>query len=170
MTETWLPVVGYEGLYEVSNMGRVKSLARIVYGKRRKTLYERILAPVKFPAGYLGVQLCKNCVPKRHSIHRLVMTAFNPNPDNKEHIDHIDYNKQNNCLSNLRWATNLENQRHSAINRRGIKNKAAVLVVHLEYGIFCNIREAAEMSCLDQRRVSAMLRGEESNRTKFIRA
>ena len=92
--EYWKPVVGYEGLYEVSNLGRVKSLK---FGK------ERILKPQKDTSGYLCVTLCKNNNQCQFKVHRLVAEAFIPNPNNLPQINHKDECKTNNIVSNLEW-------------------------------------------------------------------
>lgn len=94
--EYWKPVVGYEGLYEVSNWGRVKSLK---FGK------ERILKPCTNRYGYLFVKLCKDGKVKPFTVHRLVAEAFLPNPDNLPQVNHKDENKQNNIVSNLEWCS-----------------------------------------------------------------
>ena len=94
--EYWKSVVGYEGLYMVSNWGRVKS---IKFGK------ERILKPVTNSSGYLLVGLYKNNIEKKYSVHRLVAEAFIPNPYNLPQVNHKDENKQNNVVSNLEWCT-----------------------------------------------------------------
>ena len=93
--EEWKDVKNYEGLYQVSNFGRLKSLK---YGK------ERILKANKDRYGYLFVRLCKDVKPKMCLIHRLVAEAFIPNPDNLPTVDHIDRNPLNNTVENLRWA------------------------------------------------------------------
>lgn len=104
--EEWKPVVGFEGLYEVSNHGNVRSIQ--FHGKKRIKLMT--LTPVK--AGYLQVKLrdWENKVESKYMVHRLVAQAFIPNPDNLPHIDHIDTITSNNKVSNLRWVTPLENQ------------------------------------------------------------
>ena len=94
--EYWKPVVGYEGLYEVSNWGRVKSLK---FGK------ERILKQNQCMNGYYYVGLSKNGILKRYSVHRLVAEAFIPNLDNLPQVNHKDENKLNNVVSNLEWCT-----------------------------------------------------------------
>ena len=107
MIEIWKEIQDYEGLYEVSNLGRVKSLPKARY-KRPK---EIILTPRKHP--YKFVNLSKDSKVSTKSIHRLVANAFIPNPNNKLTINHIDCNPSNNCVSNLEWVTPLENQMHS---------------------------------------------------------
>lgn len=109
MEEIWKPVRGYEGLYEVSNLGRVKALERLVLnngGLQRK--HEKILK-ASTTRTYLGVALCKDGKVKRYSVHRLVAIAFLENPNNKAYVDHIDTNPLNNRADNLRWVTTQEN-------------------------------------------------------------
>lgn len=91
MGESWLPVIGYEGLYEVSDKGNVRSLFR----------YKKQLKPSKGNNGYLSVELFKGKQRKRASIHRLVATAFISNPQNLPQVNHKDENKHNNCVENL---------------------------------------------------------------------
>jgi len=115
--EVWKPIGGYKGIYEISNKGKVKSLNfnKISGRKGHKTpLNPKILKPFKNPKGYLLVNLHKNGKGKTIQVHRLVGIHFIINPNNKPQINHIDYNKTNNCINNLEWVTNLENRIHSA--------------------------------------------------------
>ena len=107
MREEWRPVVGYEGLYEVSNMGRVKSLERTVWDNRGyyKTVHERILKPNKDSNGYLQVPLCKDGKRKNCLVHQLVVTAFCENPMGYTEVNHIDEDKTNNCAKNLEYCS-----------------------------------------------------------------
>ena len=92
--EVWKDVFGYEGLYQVSNLGRVKSLK---YGK------ERILKPLKDGGGYIFVHLCKNGERKMYKIHRLVAFTFLTNPQNLSDVNHKDEDKTNNSVQNLEF-------------------------------------------------------------------
>ena len=105
--ETWKQVPGYEGLYEVSNLGRVKSL-----GRPRCLRGGRILKQQDNGFGYLLCQLCKAGKRRMASTHRLVAAAFIPNPDDKPQVNHKDGCKHNNRADNLEWCTNSENQLH----------------------------------------------------------
>lgn len=97
--EEWKPVVGFDGLYQVSNLGRVKSL------NYNKTGEERLMTPSVYSNGYLRVKLAKNKVRKLYLVHRLVAMAFIPNPYNLPCINHKDENPSNNCVENLEWCT-----------------------------------------------------------------
>lgn len=110
-TERWRDVKGYEGLYQVSNKGRVKSLERVVVDKNNKPRLRKslILAISKNDRGYCQTNLYKNGVLKTFRINRLVAQAFIPNPDNKPYVDHINTIRDDNQVENLRWVTPEEN-------------------------------------------------------------
>lgn len=113
-SETWRAVPGYEGLYEVSDRGRVRSLERKYHvtqskGEWEQTVPERILKPSIVDKTetlrYCTVTLCKDNTYKSMLIHRIVASAFIPNPCNHPYINHIDCNGENNCVENLEWCT-----------------------------------------------------------------
>lgn len=109
--EIWKPVIGYEGLYEVSNLGHVRSLNRIVNSSDRffhqltRIHYGKTLTPSLEQNGYLTVRLCYQQKVKAFSIHKLVAQAFIPNPNNLPQVNHKDEDKTNNCVDNLEWCT-----------------------------------------------------------------
>lgn len=111
LIEEWKDVQFYEGRYQVSNLGRIKSLVN----------KERILIPQRNAQGYLHVSLCKNGKRNNHMISRLVMRHFIPNPESKPCVNHIDGNKNNNTLKNLEWCTYSENIKHAY--RNGLRGK-----------------------------------------------
>jgi len=138
--ETWKPVVGYEGLYQVSDFGEVISL------NYKHTGQSRVLKPMKDRKGYLNVNLYKNGKKKRQLVHRLVAQAFIDNPDNLPEVNHIDENKENNkvCsgMVNLEWCNRKYNVNHgtghqrSAETQRGVyntKKSEIVLQMNLDY-------------------------------------
>lgn len=104
MMEIWKNIENYEGLYQVSNLGNVKSLPR-------NTTKGKLLKPTKSRNGYLRVVLCKNNKKKAFLIHRLVASAFIPNEENLPQVDHRDNDKTNNKAENLQWISNVENNR-----------------------------------------------------------
>lgn len=113
MTEQWKPVVGYEGLYEVSSNGYVKSLARVVrFGSRTRIIPERILLPHRHIKGYFRVDLCKAGGYNHQFVHRIVAQAFISNHDNKAVVNHKDSDRHNNTVENLEWVTYEENAAH----------------------------------------------------------
>ena len=117
--EIWKPVKDYEGLYEVSNYGNVKSLNRVeTVGKLIRIRKERILKPCVNSKGYLQVGLCKNGKITNKLIHRLVAEAFIPNTDNLQQVNHKGENKQNNCVWQLEWCTNKYNSNYGTRNER----------------------------------------------------
>ena len=109
MKEIWKDIKGYEGLYQISNYGRVKSLERQTKLNLNKNINaikkEKILKQGKFGTrrNYLGVILIKNFQKSYKSVHRLVAEAFIPNPNNYREVNHIDENTMNNKVSNLEW-------------------------------------------------------------------
>ena len=112
MEEEWRDIEGYEGLYQVSDKGRVKSLNYNHTGK------ERILKSCKNSAGYLIVELYINGIGKCHTIHKLVAEAFIPNTDNLPDINHKDENKTNNYANNLEWCTTKYNMNYGTAKVR----------------------------------------------------
>jgi hypothetical protein len=120
MKERWKDICGYEGLYQISDLGRVKSLNRIstvpyLNTFRNRSISEKISIGIKRNNGYLFYKLFdKNGRPKQVAIHRLVANHFINNTHNKPFINHIDCDRSNNCVSNLEWVTPKENSEHAS--------------------------------------------------------
>lgn len=112
--EEWRDITGYEGYYQISNLGRVKSLDRVVIGKDgRKFHYKcQIMKPGIHYKGYILVKLCIDSKQKCYKVHRLVAQAFIPNPDNLPQVNHKDEDKTNNRVENLEWCTNEYNNKY----------------------------------------------------------
>lgn len=162
MNEVWKPVVGYEGYYEVSNLGSVKSLPRCSTSGKVLTPY------VNKKNGYCYVALSKHNRRATKRVHVLVMNAFCP-VDKKEGYDknftinHIDGNKTNNTLSNLEWSSQSENQRH-AVNI-GLQSTDGIPVICLDTGIVYKSFQDAAKSCGGSRgeMVARVCRGKRSH-------
>ena len=133
MKEIWMPIKGYENLYEVSNLGRVRSLGRTIHGKARNgtdadRFYKgKTLTPQGDRNGYLHVGLMKDGVVKIYRIHRLVAQAFIENPDNLPEVNHIDEDRTNNKMDNLEWCTHQYNNSYGNKPAKGEKNGMARL-------------------------------------------
>ena len=161
MTEIWLPIENYEHLYEVSNLGRVRRLESFVTGKNGVTrkVSGKILKPGTHRNGYLFVTLSKNGIHRHFLLHRLVSTAFLPNPDKKPQVNHKDEDKLNNSVENLEWCTAQENNNYGTkIKRTAEKLSKPVLCVELNR-IFPSLSEAAEQLGLTRTNLSCVLAG-----------
>lgn len=150
MTETWLPVVGYEGLYEVSDLGRVRSLDRVVRQRNRwgtevdRAYPGRVLSPSADSSGYLQVTFSRDGIQYRPLVHHLVLAAFGPPRPEGYIADHADGDRRNNRVDNLRWATWSDNGR----NRHDVRNK------HGQIGVMHNPRSSTNPWIAMARRAS----------------
>ena len=165
--EIWKDIQGYEGLYQVSNYGNVKSLNYRMTGK------ERILKSGKTVNGYLAVDLCKNGKRKHSLIHRLVAQAFLENPNNYPQVNHKDENKQNNHVSNLEFCTSFYNMNYGTRNEgskkiisetmkgkfAGEKHPLSRKVMTNTGEIFTTVKEAAEWSGTHRSHISGQIQG-----------
>ena len=147
MKEEWRAVPGYEGLYEVSNMGRVRSLDYLVrtqYGRFRR-IKGRILKSGIASNGYCMVVLSKG---KSKTIHRLVASVFLPNPDNLPIVNHKDEDKTNNCVNNLEWCSSKYNNNYGTLKERREKsnnyNRIAVDKFDLYGNYICTYRSISQ--------------------------
>jgi hypothetical protein len=128
----WKPVVGYEGWYEVSDTGIVRSLPRETNHERFGTMHPKGKVLTQHPdkRGYLTVTLCRNGSRKTSLVHRLVAEAFIPNPDNLDTVNHKNEVREDNCVDNLEWLSRYDNMMYgTCIERRTEKRKKEVIAV-----------------------------------------
>lgn len=176
MQELWKPIKDYEGLYEVSNLGRVKSLPKM-HGNRYWN-FSLILKENIAYNGYSGVFLQKNKKSTRKSLHRLVAESFIPNPNNLPQVNHKDGNKLNNRVDNLEWCSQSENQIHSRKlglqkNLKGKDSPSSKKI--LQYDKFGNfiaehicIKETAEKFGITSGTLSNCLRGKRKTAGGYV--
>ena len=126
--EEWRDIKGYEGLYQISSEGRVKSKQRIA--RNNQTIKEKIRKPKIDKDGYCCVSLWIDGVSKEYFIHRLVAQAFILNPYNKPCIDHINTNKTDNRAENLKWCTHKENANNPISREKYLRNRYKVEGTH----------------------------------------
>jgi hypothetical protein len=178
--EIWKDIEGYEGIYQVSNVGRVKSLERTTKSSRNGTEYFRTIKPKILKqsfnrCGYLKVPLGRGLIRKQMYIHRLVAIAFIDNPTKKPTVDHLNTIKTDNRVCNLRWATYSEQINENAISKEKFRrntiktslenmkkanesNKKKVKCITTNI-TFNSLKEGAEYYNIDRRRVSDCCKG-----------
>ena len=152
--EIWKPVVGFEGVYEVSNTGKVKSIKR--YGTKGGLLNQYVDKD-----GYMKVVLHKDNIPHYFTVHRLVAIAFIKNPKNKTTVDHIDCNRKNNSVENLRWVTAKENALYSHSLGRQKWNARPIIATSPtgEKFIFASQHEAERQTGVSQSNIGRCANG-----------
>lgn len=175
--EIWKDIEGFEGIYQISNYGRVKSLSRIVFSSpnvaRKK---KEIIRVVSLNKGYEFVKLKKETT--NYYVHRLVAIAFIPNPENKPEVNHKNGKKNDNRVDNLEWATKSENKKHafSVLGQKvanpygalsGRANSKARLVVCLFTGEIMIMKDAASFLKISGTHFSRMMYGKRTNWTGF---
>ena len=170
----WRPIVGYEGRYEVSNDGQIRSLDRYVesgYGSTR-FVQGRTLPIRPNNRGYLTITLFKNGKGFNTPVHRLVAEAFVPNDSNKPQVNHIDGDQTNNHCSNLEWVTDNENKAHSSIAVGGTQRpKRKVLVTEISTGIeqlFEGLRVAERTLHLDHKSALNVIKGRQHKTKGYV--
>lgn len=168
--EIWKNIKGYESLYQVSNMGRIKSLER--KDCLGRTVKERILKPCIDRYGYLMVCLCAGGKQKMLRVHRLVCQAFHKNPENKPCVNHIDENKTNNAASNLEWCTYEENNNHGTHNERMAKTQSKPVGQYTRDGelvkVWASVREAERRAGFDHSTISNVANSKRKTHKGFI--
>lgn len=131
--ETWRDIPGFDGDYQISSLGRLKSFKKEAVG--------RVLSVKNSKGWYLTVNLiCRKEERHTHRIHRLVAQAFVPNPENKPEVNHKDTDKQNNRADNLEWVTRLENAHHA------IKNNPNILKGMNRYNKFTRPKKVQQLT------------------------
>lgn len=124
MEEIWKPVKGFEGYYEVSNLGRVRRLDRYDYGCGYPRLYKGgVLKSLCGSGGYYHIMLCKDGTRITKNVHRLVAETFIPNPNNYSQVNHKDEDKSNNTIDNLEWCDAKYNTNYGTKNKRSNNTK-----------------------------------------------
>ena len=152
MTEEWRDIPGYEGFYQVSNLGRVRSVPRNVETKDGRIFHykEKILSSSSVRGGYQGLMLCKNGVNKSIMVHRLVAQVFLVNPANLPEVNHKDRNVKNNRADNLEWCSRLYNSRYDgAVARRSELYKKPVQQLSLDNVVineYSSVKEASQQT------------------------
>lgn len=156
MEEIWKDIPEFEGLYQISNLGNVRSLYSGSY---------HIISQFSIPSGYMYVSLHKAGKKINRSVHRLVAKAFIDNPCNLKDVNHIDGNKQNNVVSNLEWCSHKDNMKHAVYTGLHTKfNQKKVLCV--ETGVIYNSAVAAHKATgADVRNISKVCRGKPNSHT-----
>lgn len=173
--EEWKDIEGYEGLYQVSNMGRVKSIKIYVSRKRKDThRIKEIILRTWLNRGYVYLKLSKNSILKSLKVHRLVAEAFIQNPMNFPDVNHKDENKENNNVSNLEWCTKLYNQKYGTAMQRSketIRLNGRSVLAYNQNGVLVKRYQCTkdlEYDGFDRRAVNRVCKGKNKIHKGFI--
>lgn len=164
MEEVWKPIIGFEDQYEVSNYGNVCRMEGIVKNHPNSfKLIQRHSISTRVNTkryGYVECHLFKDNKEYLKKVHRLVAEAFIPNPNNLPEVNHIDGNKQNNCVDNLEWCTHIDNIIHAWNNQLATSNHRKQKVRCIETGVvYDSIKECADAMNINRDCISNYLRG-----------
>lgn len=175
MKEVWRDIAGYEGLYQVSNIGRVKSLDRYVFNERINKLKFQNGRMLVLSIGYkkkdfyLKVSLSKDNRQVSTYVHRLVAEAFIPNSLNCTQVNHIDGDKRNNAVENLEWVTPQENKIHAVYTGLDVPNYGLKPVICINNGkVYPSVSEAARNLKVRDSTISKVCKGKQK-KTKGLR-
>lgn len=169
MNEIWKDIKGYEGLYQISNWGEVKSFQK---WKKAGCPSEYILRHALLKNGYHTVMLYKGGTKKKFLVHRLVASAFIPNPYNLPHINHIDEDVSNNRADNLEWCTPLYNNCYGTARFRAMITSGTPVVQKLINGqvlaIYITTTVAQEITGISRKEIAACVRGDLATAGGFV--
>lgn len=190
--EIWKDIAGYEGLYQVSNLGRVKSLPREKWNGKAIVYKKEIIRKQRVRAdGYVSINLDKDGQQKWFKVHRLVAEAFISNPNNKPCVDHINTIRNDNRVENLRWVTRKENmnnsltkkkiseaftgennplygKKHSEEAKKKMSESSKKKVVCVTTGIvFDSAKEAGEFYCCNNSHIAKCCKGKAKSAGKY---
>jgi hypothetical protein len=181
--ENWKAIEDYEGHYEVSDLGNVRSVDRVVLGRDNSTDFRkgRLLKPGVSNRGYLRVVLVKDGNKRNYPVHRLVAAAFVPNPNNLPQVNHKEGNKKDNRASELEWCTQLYNNRHARLmglnvtkkgelnHSYGFNNKQSHRVISKITGEIKVIADLVnEYPQWGRRYINQMIAGKRNNKTSYL--
>lgn len=173
--ETWEPVKHYKGYYEVSDLGRVRSLDRVVLSNERtKRILGKVLKPKQHPDKYLFVSLSKGGTTKTAYIHRLVANAFIPNPRGLAEVNHKSGDKRDNAIANLEWVSHQQNVQHAYLNsltsNMGGKHSFAVGVIDNQLGReFGTLKEWCDARSINYSTGRNLLNGTKEKHSEYSR-
>ena len=156
MNEIWLPIIGYEGYYEVSNLGKVKRVKQYQPSCRKKGITHRsnTLKNCVNNRGYVRLLLSKDGVSKSFKLARLVAFHFIENPNNLPYVNHIDGNKTNDISTNLEWCSQAENVQHAYEHQLRKTSEGIGHRIRLNKEDATNIREIYNNKELNQREIA----------------
>ena len=166
--ELWLPVKGFEGYYEVSNLGNVRSLGRIITTKSNaeRVIYGKLIALVSNTerSNYVYVTLKYKEIKVTKAVHRLVAESFINNPNNLPQVNHKDYDVQNNCIDNLEWCDAAYNVNYSKDRRKNMRGKFGRKIKAFDkfgnlVGEYGSIRDAGRQLNVAGQNISGVLSG-----------